>query len=451
MARWRRGARLAHGIGQGIENLGAHLMRQQTQDRYDERQQKNAEAILDRQQTMLKEQELSKILDAVRAGTLDPEQAVASAAQLFPDRSFDAAALEGVTPGPRRRMQPMVERITDATSLPNVPTDESILYAGKTPQSFDAAFAGPMSEGEEAVAGFRPQERGVMLDALRQGAARRRSFLDEPKQIEAENPETGAKELRATSLGQLVNGPLAIGPTAPQKGKLKGDEETALLNAAGAARAEQVGREATARNKADYSPDAIKGAASKAGAERRAQLQAELAQYGITGQQQTAAMQLADDFFTQSKDYYVKANSVKNIASMAQRIREARNRGEDSPASHIGLVFNFMKLQDPTSTVREGEQAQAANAGGVEDRVRNLYNKILLGGRLSDEQVNDFLGTAGAQYQAELGDQRARIQTFTERANTLRVPASLVVREPDPSLLNIGETSFDRLNRRGGQ
>jgi hypothetical protein len=170
---------------------------------------------------------------------------------------------------------------------------------------------------------------------------------------------------------------------------------------------------------------------------------------GITGQQQTAALQLADDFYTQSKDFYAQASGVRNIATMAKRITDARAQGGDSPASHIGMVFNFMKMQDPASTVREGEQAQAANAGGVSDRVRNLYNTLLLGGRLSDEQVRDFMATSAALYNAASLDHRSRIKDFTDRANQLRVPPSLVIREPPADLQGVGAGSAaNRLRQR---
>ncbi|BCV06223.1 MAG: hypothetical protein CM15mV128_240 [Caudoviricetes sp.] len=53
-----------------------------------------------------------------------------------------------------------------------------------------------------------------------------------------------------------------------------------------------------------------------------------------------------------------------------------------------------MKVLDPTSVVREGEQATAANAAGVPSRVRNAFNKALTGEKLSLEQRKDFVSTA---------------------------------------------------------
>ncbi|MGO4838111.1 hypothetical protein AB4144_38275, partial [Rhizobiaceae sp. 2RAB30] len=49
----------------------------------------------------------------------------------------------------------------------------------------------------------------------------------------------------------------------------------------------------------------------------------------------------------------------------------------------------------------EGEFASAENAAGVPDRVRNLYNRVMNGERLTREQRQEFVGTAGDLYGAE--------------------------------------------------
>lgn len=72
-----------------------------------------------------------------------------------------------------------------------------------------------------------------------------------------------------------------------------------------------------------------------------------------------------------------------------------------SPAGDIKLVFNFMKMLDPTSTVREGEQAQAQNAASVPDRYKNVYNALLTGERLTAEQRQDFLGQAADNWELQ--------------------------------------------------
>ena len=56
-------------------------------------------------------------------------------------------------------------------------------------------------------------------------------------------------------------------------------------------------------------------------------------------------------------------------------MREAYGRihaAKDAPpsgASDIALLYGYMKVLDPGSTVREGEFATASNAGGIPDKI----------------------------------------------------------------------------------
>lgn len=63
---------------------------------------------------------------------------------------------------------------------------------------------------------------------------------------------------------------------------------------------------------------------------------------------------------------------------------------DPTAAGDLSLVFSFMKMLDPGSVVREGEQALARNAAGVPARVRTTYNNLLAGQTLSPEQREDF-------------------------------------------------------------
>lgn len=65
-----------------------------------------------------------------------------------------------------------------------------------------------------------------------------------------------------------------------------------------------------------------------------------------------------------------------------------------TPAGDLSLIFSYMKLLDPNSTVREGEFANAQNAGSIDDKVRNMYNKVKKGTRLTDTQRKDFVASA---------------------------------------------------------
>lgn len=96
---------------------------------------------------------------------------------------------------------------------------------------------------------------------------------------------------------------------------------------------------------------------------------------------------------------FVAIPAVKSFSEQAQAFGRIVASAEDpSPAGDLALIFNFMKVLDPGSTVREGEFANAQNAGGIDDKVRGLYNQIINGKRLSEVQRSDFVGRAQRLY-----------------------------------------------------
>ena len=98
---------------------------------------------------------------------------------------------------------------------------------------------------------------------------------------------------------------------------------------------------------------------------------------------------LADDYRAQTKDIQTAADNYGIITSSS----DAAMRGD--AAAQIAMVFAFMKMQDPGSVVRESEYATAENARGVAEDVRNMYNRLLKGTRLTPEQVQRFTAQAG--------------------------------------------------------
>lgn len=76
-----------------------------------------------------------------------------------------------------------------------------------------------------------------------------------------------------------------------------------------------------------------------------------------------------------------------------------------SAAGDMSLIYNYMKMLDPGSTVREGEFANAQNAGSVPDRIQAQYNKILNGERLSSDQRSDFLNQSKNVYESQIKNQ----------------------------------------------
>lgn len=73
-----------------------------------------------------------------------------------------------------------------------------------------------------------------------------------------------------------------------------------------------------------------------------------------------------------------------------------------TPAGDLAGIFGFMKVLDPRSTVREGEFANVANSGSVPTRIRNFYNRIRTGERLTPSQRADFRSQARAQFEKSI-------------------------------------------------
>lgn len=86
------------------------------------------------------------------------------------------------------------------------------------------------------------------------------------------------------------------------------------------------------------------------------------------------------DFYTaQSKDF-------KTLRDFKDRVDVAGDTG----AGDISLIFSFMKILDPSSTVREGEFATARNAAGVPSAITAVWNKIVGEGQISPTARKEF-------------------------------------------------------------
>lgn len=87
----------------------------------------------------------------------------------------------------------------------------------------------------------------------------------------------------------------------------------------------------------------------------------------------------------------------RDVQDSFSRVK-ASQTGEVTAASDLALIFNFMKMLDPGSVVREGEFATAQNAAGVPDRVRNVWNRLVDGERLNPDQRKNFVAEAKKQF-----------------------------------------------------
>jgi hypothetical protein len=90
------------------------------------------------------------------------------------------------------------------------------------------------------------------------------------------------------------------------------------------------------------------------------------------------------------KEYSDQTKDYQDVKSAYSRILATK----DDAAGDLSLIFNYMKMLDPGSTVREGEFATAQNAAGIPTRILNQYNKARDGTFLEPAQRKQFRGQA---------------------------------------------------------
>jgi len=120
------------------------------------------------------------------------------------------------------------------------------------------------------------------------------------------------------------------------------------------------------------------------------------------------------------KDFQVVRDGYSRVANAAIN---------PSPAGDLSLVFGYMKMLDPTSSVREGEYANAANAAGVPERIRTLYKNLVNGEKLGPEQRADFLAQAQRLYQSQYQQVQNLDKTYSDLASQYQVNPDLVTPE----------------------
>lgn len=92
------------------------------------------------------------------------------------------------------------------------------------------------------------------------------------------------------------------------------------------------------------------------------------------------------------KEYAALSKDYRSIQEGADRVKVGANL--NNAVGDLSLIFGYMKLLDPGSVVREGEFANAENAQGVPDRIRNVWNKIVAGERLNPDTRQEFVAAA---------------------------------------------------------
>lgn len=164
------------------------------------------------------------------------------------------------------------------------------------------------------------------------------------------------------------------------------------------------------------------------------------AQQGATAADFGDVLRLRQEYARVTGDISTIENNYNQIQALAERAGSTETQG---PAD-IGLIFSYMKMLDPGSTVREGEYANAQNSGSVPQSVTAMYNRLLSGGRLAPEVRQEFVDSANVI----AAEARARRSAFDRQYTDLALangfePSQVIVSASvNPDLPPAGQRRF---------
>jgi len=128
-------------------------------------------------------------------------------------------------------------------------------------------------------------------------------------------------------------------------------------------------------------------------------------------------------------------DNTKKYTSIAQAYSKIETAAKDpSAAGDLSLIFGYMKILDSESAVRETEFANAQNAAGVPDQIRNLYNRLKSGERLNENQRADFVNKAKTLVASQKDQLENLNKQYTNIATSYQLDPTKIVIDPFKTL-----------------
>lgn len=146
--------------------------------------------------------------------------------------------------------------------------------------------------------------------------------------------------------------------------------------------------------------------------------------------------------------------NTQEVSSSYNKMQLAAKYDND-PTADMNLIFSYMKMLDPSSSVKEGEYASAKNTTGIPAMVLDSYNKVRTGNILNPIQRKQFLNQAKDIYSSQMDVQKQIDSQFRDIAKKSGVePDDVVLRfdanQPKPeSIMQNGNEYF--LNPKTGK
>ena len=116
---------------------------------------------------------------------------------------------------------------------------------------------------------------------------------------------------------------------------------------------------------------------------------------------------LRGEFIKQTNDFALMNDAYGRIQAAAE---------SPDAAGDMALIFSYMKMLDPNSTVREGEYATAQDAGSIPARIIGMYNAAINGQKLAPDVRKGFVNRSDILYKKAKTDYEKREQTYRNLA-----------------------------------
>ncbi|MCP5015789.1 MAG: hypothetical protein GY938_11050, partial [Ketobacter sp.] len=121
---------------------------------------------------------------------------------------------------------------------------------------------------------------------------------------------------------------------------------------------------------------------------------------------------LRKDFQAVTKDFRKVRDAQSRVVSSSEN---------PSPAGDMALIFNYMKILDPGSVVRESEFQLAGNAGSLPERAQRAYDRIVKGNGLSPAMRKDFVDRSSRLFNAQNAQYQQTKGQFRDLATRYRM------------------------------
>ena len=137
-------------------------------------------------------------------------------------------------------------------------------------------------------------------------------------------------------------------------------------------------------------------------------------------------------------EYTKLADDFGKITDSYSRVLEG-TKLETGPGD-IAIVFNYMKMLDPASVVRESEYATAKNAGGVEKSVRNYWNQVRSGDVLHADVRAEILEATERLFRQKDASQQRMMGQYIKLAQGADVNPEQIIIKHAPRVVENGVT-----------